>query len=333
MSENLIRQIYRKLFYHQQWFLAIFDRNKRIDGKSSYHIIKPFRKGDFYADPFLVKKDGHNYIFFEDFRYSESKAVISCMRYKDGECVDRQVVLERNYHLSYPFVFEWNDELYMIPETSQNRTVELYRCAKFPAKWELEKVLMKDVCAADTTVVDYEGKLWMFTTIWQPDKQENTELFLFCSDSLLGEWKGHPQNPVVRDISSARPAGKVFWESGSLIRPSQDCSKRYGYSVKLNRIDVLSDEVYSEKCLKEIFPDWHFDNLSTHTFNHNEDLQIIDGQELVADVWKVPKKLFIVIKRIRNYINKNIKSGGCNSEKMESKIKEDSWIKKRLRML
>lgn len=316
MVQNVISQMYRKLFYHDQWFLAVFDRNESLTKGSPNKLATPSLKGDFYADPFLFKKEGVNYIFYEDFIYAESKGVISCMRYENGEFVDPQIVLKRDYHLSYPFVFRWNDEIYMIPETSQNRTIELYRCTDFPREWQLERVLMENVCAADTTLVHLGDRWWMFTNIWQTNGLENTDLFLFYSNSLLGDWKSHPKNPIVSDIHSARPAGNLYFEKGSLIRPSQDCSVHYGYSVKLNKIEVLSDEDYKEESIEEINPDWHLGNRSTHTLNRNEDLQIIDGQKLIVDLWKVPRKLAVVFNRLKN-------GGGARTEKIYYKNSQE----------
>jgi len=61
-------------------------------------------------------------------------------------------VLERDYHLSYPFLFEWNGNLYMIPETKGNKAIELYRCTRFPNKWEIRERPCGRVQAVDSTL-------------------------------------------------------------------------------------------------------------------------------------------------------------------------------------
>ena len=50
---------------------------------------------------------------------------------KDGNWSAPVRALERDYHLSYPFIFEWESRLYMIPETTVTRQVELYLCTEF----------------------------------------------------------------------------------------------------------------------------------------------------------------------------------------------------------
>jgi hypothetical protein len=41
-------------------------------------------------------------------------------------------VLERPYHLSYPYVFFVGDDAFMLPETAANGAIELYRAVSFP---------------------------------------------------------------------------------------------------------------------------------------------------------------------------------------------------------
>ena len=74
-------------------------------------------------------------------------------------------IIEKPYHLSYPFVFSYDNEFYMIPETGSNSTIELYKCLEFPEKWEMAAILMKDVRAYDTTILHKDGKWWLFTNI------------------------------------------------------------------------------------------------------------------------------------------------------------------------
>jgi len=106
-------------------------------------------RGGFWADPFPLQRDGRSYIFFEELPAGSSKAHISVIEVnRDGSTSAPVKVLERDYHLSYPFLVEEGGELYMIPETASNRTVEVYRCVDFPTKWKLERVLLKDVMCA-----------------------------------------------------------------------------------------------------------------------------------------------------------------------------------------
>jgi hypothetical protein len=181
--------------------------------------------------------------------------------------------------MSYPFIFKIDGAFYMIPETSRNRTIQLFKCTAFPDKWEFERNLMTDLSAVDSTVFYHAGKWWLFTSIDQTDNSvgNSTELFLFFTDDIFSaEWHGHPLNPVISDIRNARMAGKIFVENGMIIRPSQDCSVRYGRGFSLNQITKLSMEEYEEKEIIQVEPFWDKNIRGTHTFNFDKDFTVID---------------------------------------------------------
>jgi hypothetical protein len=296
MAKFLARQAFSRLWpalqanlfvARDQWFVALRKRHHSrdlIDNQTGFRLF-PSPKGHFYADPCLIKKGGKNYLFFEDFGFREGKAVISCMELDaDGNGGNPEVVLERPYHLSYPFVFEWQGQTYMLPETKLNSAVELYRAQEFPRTWALEKVLLRNLQAVDPTLLQYDDKFWLFVNIAAAGASVYDELHVFYSDSPLGEWTAHPKNPVVSDVRRARPAGALFFDKGELIRPSQDCSLRYGYALVLNRVDVLSESDYRETPVRRVEPVWQKGNLCTHTYSRTEDFEALDGMFAVKEL-------------------------------------------------
>lgn len=269
----------------EQWFIAYRTNQGKVPmsavDMSGFTIITPPRDR-FYADPFVFQRNGRNYLFFEDYRYKRRKGLISCLEIGgQGRCDKPEIVLEAPYHLSYPSVFEYEGEIFLMPETRENRTVELYRAVEFPRRWVLEKVLLKDVPAVDPTILMHDGRAWIFVGGMVDNVSTNDELFLFSADSLFGEWAPHPRNPIVSDVRRARPAGQLFFHNGQLIRPSQDCSTRYGAGVSLNRVDTLSATDYREVPIGYISPEWYRGNLGTHTLNQNDELQVVDGRVLI----------------------------------------------------
>jgi hypothetical protein len=263
----------------RQWFVAMRRRSPehRFDDAAGYLIRQP-PMDRFYADPFLIKREGRNYLFFEDYRYSEHRALICCSEVAaDGTLKEPVEVLRRPYHLSYPFLFEDDGHIYMIPETKQNRTVELYRADEFPYRWSLAAVLLKDIFVVDATIHKADGKFWMFAGLSNGKYSNSEELGLFYANSLLGPWRPHCNNPVVSDVRRARPAGALFYQDGKLIRPSQDCSKAYGYALCFSEVTVLNEGEYCEVPISRIEPDWVRDNLGTHTYSRTDDFEAIDG--------------------------------------------------------
>jgi hypothetical protein len=276
----------RRLVYwlgEKQWFLAYRRLVPESPGGGDLAPLTTIMPpaGRFYADPFLFQRDGRRFIFFEDYDSSCQRAVICYVEVDErgGHCAPR-VALRQDCHLSYPFVFAEGDDVYMLPETAGHRAVELYRAARFPDEWELERVLLSDVHATDATLLRHDGRLWLFVAIAADGGRPIDELFLFSSDSLHGEWEPHPLNPVVSDVRSARPAGRIFSRDGDLVRPAQDCSKAYGWRLVFNRIEVLSATDYREEPISAIEPAPDTGNLRTHSYGSDGTYEVLDGFRL-----------------------------------------------------
>ncbi len=283
--QGLMRRLTRKLdktvaswFFIDQWII-LAGRHlayPAIDWQSLIPLIPP--KDRYWGDPFPWQHNGCNYVFIEEKLYSTRRGRIACLELDaNGALVSRQVVLERPYHLSYPFLFEHEGGLYMLPETAEHRAVELYRCIHFPNQWEFVKDLLGDIYAADATLLEHAGRYWLFANVKTPGGSSLDALHLFSSDDLLrGEWHPHPANPVVQDLASARPAGRIFLQDGRLIRPAQDSSRRYGGALKFQHILTLTERGYSEVTERTFSPAGSR-YLATHTFNQAGDLTLVDA--------------------------------------------------------
>jgi hypothetical protein len=256
----------------KQWFIAY----RRTDAERLTLIAPP--AGRFYADPFLFQREGRRFIFFEDYDWSCGRAAICYVELDEsgGHCSPRPA-LEQDCHLSYPFVFEDGDAVYMLPETASRGTIELYRAVRFPDEWTLDRVLMRDVSATDATLLRHDGRLWLFTAMAVDGGRPADELFLFSSDSLQGEWEPHPMNPVVSDVRRARPAGRIFMRDGQLVRPAQDCSRYYGWRLVFNRIEALSPSEYRERPVSIIEPEQESGNLRAHSYGSDGTFEVLDG--------------------------------------------------------
>jgi hypothetical protein len=168
----------------------------------------------------------------------------------------------------------------MIPESNNNKTIELYRCIEFPYKWEFKMNLMKNITAVDSTLFYYNNKWWLFCNMVEYEgASKNDELYLFYADEIeTTNWTPHPLNPIVSDVTNSRPAGEIFIYNGKIIRPAQNSAYYYGYGMTMNEIVVLNEKEYKEKKIDSIYPNWDKNILRTHTFNHKGDLTIIDGR-------------------------------------------------------
>lgn len=239
------------------------------------YLVPP--KDRFWADPIAVEHQGRYVIFFEELPYDTQKGRVMVIEvFEDAEPGVAQAALERPYHLSYPFVFGWNGSLYMMPETAENRTVELYRCESFPLGWSLHQVLLENIRAFDASLWRQDDRWWMFVSIAEPAAESNDELHLYWSTTPFGPWTAHRGNPVISDVRCARPAGPLFSRGGRLYRPSQDCSVAYGHSVLINRVENLGEDGYRETPVDRIAPGWRKDILRVHTICASKRLHVID---------------------------------------------------------
>ena len=273
------RERARRTLDREQWILLV---RRGIDLDMNVRAFKPIipPRDRYWADPHVVRRDDRYFVFVEEYVYSAGRGHISVIELDcEGELKRVLKVLERPYHLSYPHVFEHAGELYMVPESMENRTVSLYRCAGFPDRWELVRTLLDNVRAVDSTLLHQAGKWWLFAGIAENEGgSASEELFLFYSDCLLtGTWTPHPLNPIVSDVARARPAGAIRSHAGRLYRPSQDCSVRYGYAIRINEITALSTEEYEETEVACIKPDWNRRVLATHTLAHEPGLTVVDA--------------------------------------------------------
>jgi hypothetical protein len=270
----------QKALHVEQWFLACrWNGEAKVQGDLDgfVRLIPP--KDRYWADPFPLEKAGRYYVFFEELPFRAGKAHIAMTEVRrDGTWSPPVPVLERDYHLSYPFLVEHDGELYMIPETAQNRTVEAYRCVDFPLRWRLEKVLLEGVRLVDATFHRAPDRWWMFANgAAGASRIYDDELHLFHAEHLLGEWRPHARNPVKSDARCARPAGRLQWRNGALYRPAQICAPLYGAGLSMNRIQRLTPHDYAERQVERVLPAQAQGILGLHTLNRAGELTVVDA--------------------------------------------------------
>jgi hypothetical protein len=232
----------------------------------------------FYADPFPFVHQDRTYIFVEDLDHRTGKACISVLPFDErGPTVPAQPVLQEPWHLSYPFVFEHAGQIWMVPESSTNRSVILYRADPFPHRWVKEAVLLTDIEASDATIVHHGGAFWMFAATRDGAGSWSDTLSLFSASDLRGPWTPHPGNPVLVDQASARPAGAMVVRDGRLWRPVQDCTFGYGTGIGLAEVTRLDHEGFEQNVHTVLRADPKWPGRRFHTLNRAGRLECIDG--------------------------------------------------------
>ncbi len=217
------------------------------------------RLGDaFCADPFLFERDGEVYCFYEEFPYDTRLGKIAVARLSDVGAERLGDALVADHHLSFPFVFAHEGEIFLMPETMQAEQVEMWRCTDFPLGWELHATAFEGRQLADPVLFRQGDTWWLFANSCHDSFGDfSSELSLFRVDGPdLRQIVPHPLNPVVVGSDVARGGGRVFESNGRLFRFSQDNSGDiYGYGLNLMEITELSHTGYEEHRAAHFTPD------------------------------------------------------------------------------
>lgn len=240
----------------RQWFLACGPKPADWRQPPPWNRLNRLYPPDdwFWADPFLWSAEGRHYLFFEAYPYALGRGQICRIEVNDrGEPLsEAKTVLAPPYHLSYPFLFEVDGILYMVPEQKTTRRVDVYRATAFPDRFERVTTWFQGVRMVDVTVFFDEdsGLWWLFASEKRNGLRYDESLFAYTSPHPFeAQWTPHPMNPLVVNRQGARCGGRIFRDSGGWLRPSQDCLAHYGAGLCLNRVDLLSPSGYQESLL------------------------------------------------------------------------------------
>ncbi len=286
-----IRGWFDVLTQHPDWNIGLIDAPiERVPDLNAPIVTwLPLRRNHFAADPFGIERDGVLHIFFEDFDQRRARGAIAHVAMAaDGTVSESEVVLDPGVHTSYPYLIEHDGTLFMLPETSAAGELVLYEAVDFPRRWRPAATLLSGVPAADASIVEYEGRWWMFAT--RVDRGANQNLFVWHASAPTGPWAPHALNPVKTDARSARPAGTPFISAGRLLRPGQDNSRTYGGRVVVNEVETLTPDAFAERPVSVVQP-WpgspYPDGL--HTLSAVGERTLIDGsrRHLVASVLRL----------------------------------------------
>lgn len=278
-----IRQLRHRLTDHDLWNVGLVRQpiHRFLDDTFVPDIewLPLENRHTFLADPFGLIADETPVIIFEELDYHDGKGFFSAVRVeKDGTFSPREKVFEHAVHLSYPYLFRYQEKTYAIPETYHANKIGLYRLDDFPRQWVKVKTLV-ETDGIDSTIFQHNNRWWLMFT--RADTDHNLCLYIWHAAELMGDWQPHPLNPVKMDVRTSRPGGTPFVHEGRLYRPVQDCSGTYGGRIGLTRVDVLTETDFQETLIRYVeqppgspFPD------GLHTLSAVGDYTVLDGKQI-----------------------------------------------------
>lgn len=278
--------LYRKLFISGSWQMAfrVNDNHWPFNYEKEF-IPLPNDNKFWYADPLLFEDNGKVYLFCEAFNKKEQKGELALLEWLDGEWSSPKVIIANNYHMSYPNVFKYDGRYYMIPESAECGSLELYVAHEFPYGWKKECNIIEKANLADPTVYEYEGCLYMYA--WD----ETEPQYKGCLYKLDMDNKAcHLVTELPYQENVARPAGYFIRVGDEFLRPAQNSKNMYGegifwYKVKVDKggyTEDISDaldvgKVRIENCNGE---------KRIHTFSSCSNLEVIDFCQFKFDLFK-----------------------------------------------
>lgn len=210
------------------------------------------------ADPFLFVHGNRIYLFYEEMLFEKGLGVIKMTSSSDLKIWSKPVIItsEPKCHFSYPFVFEDNGHIYMMPETGCDHNIRIYQAENGNlSNFKYYKTLLQrknydniKFDYADNCIFKYGRKYYLFSSYFDGNTYY---LELYTSDSLIGEYVLHPQSPVCVSPKYGRCGGSIFEYEGKIYRPAQDCDGAYGCQLHIFEITELTPEKFSETLLIE----------------------------------------------------------------------------------
>jgi len=258
--------------------------------KKKFKIIMPTRKYG-YADPFPFIYEGKHYIFVEiTDKFTERGSIGVCCLEESNKVVE---VIKEPFHMSYPNEFEWNGNIYMIPETFEAEEIRLYMAESFPYKWRCVSVLKKGLKVVDFSFQLIDNIIYGIAYDIGSEEWKNRFFKLNMADKKMVEL--YPQQKQFFDM---RPGGNFYLNGTSQVLPLQECSRCYGEYLHFIRVKTFNDNEIDQTELFQI----KASNIKTnklikydriHTYNRVSNFETIDlliYQFSLKKIWLVLTK-------------------------------------------
>lgn len=266
-----------------------------LHGGFVFSEVKINNKGRYwFADPFLFEHNDTLYLFYEAFDLLKRKGTIgySIINKEDYSASEPNIIIEKEYHLSFPFIFENKNGIYIMPESCGDDSLRLFRAVDFPNTWEDATVLLKDVFVCDSVLMKFKENEYLLCSEQFRVAPDNKVISCYVKNRLFDFDETMIENGCTSygnvtkvGEKGIRNAGKTFELNEKTIRVGQNCENGiYGKGLDFFSIDSMSP--YSENCIYSIDYDEMQTHLKflkkqrqivgTHTYNATDDFEIID---------------------------------------------------------
>ncbi|OIQ89950.1 hypothetical protein GALL_281430 [mine drainage metagenome] len=252
----------------------------------------------FLADPFVVSRDGQSVVFVEEFDRARARGHIAAYDVSSPGGGKLGDVIVEPFHMSFPFVFEYESKLYMCPEIAQSRELRIYECSDFPLGWKLHSTPLRDIEAADPMILPWDGRWWLLLSLDGDEVGDQcTELHAYYADDpLSGQWVAHRGNPLIVDSTRGRNGG-LLRAGERLFRVGQrQAMGVYGRACGIYAIDTLTESDFQERHVARVDPAFLRGACGVHHMHSDGRFTVFDLVELRS---AVPARVRRALRRVR----------------------------------
>ena len=283
-------RLLKKIFCFEEIYTIAYrsrDGHTLLDSELLSFDRIPYDDTFWYADPILVCCRGEEYLFMESFDMRTQLGSIALARFdENGKLSAPEVILQEPYHMSFPMVFSWNDDLYMIPETCGNRSLNLYRCEGDIHQWTLVRSFPVEEELVDTVVMACGADYVQLhcSALHEKDKFKNRwQKFRIVKDGEEYCLEAETAFNARKDYDNGyRMAGSLVREGGRVILPTQESTDiDYGAYLYLN--DFSGADVTNMPVLKKVtvdnilLPDVaQKEQIGVHSYALSEKYEVVD---------------------------------------------------------
>lgn len=275
-------KILKKLFLTTTDWQAAW---KRIDDNKFNIIENP--TGYWLADTLIYEDNANNtYLFVEAYEKYKSIGRLAVLSYHNGNFDNFKIILKKDYHLSYPYVFSYKSDYYLIPESSANNTIDLYIATSFPYKWQFLCNLANGKYV-DTSVFQIGENDFIIYTYDLSKKQSIRGILNMQSKKIIF-------TEFIDDLNNClRNGGQIYNTKDKIYVPLQNNRNFYGQSLCIyeNKNNEIVKEIMPEQI--NTINDIQFKRV--HTYSKTQYFESIDLSSYKFDFFKILKKL---VKRI-----------------------------------
>jgi hypothetical protein len=262
-AENLRFTVIKDLISEKR-FVVIPNDNRDFKGKV-----------EFNADPFLFVHNDSLYLFVET-KPNNKKAHISAYFVNKNNLKAEYlgVAVNEDFHLSYPALYEYNGEIFMMPESQKSGKSIVYKAVDFPLKWvKCDTVFefpVKDptlLKITDSTGIVYYGEKMMLYR----------SKFIFQNNKFK-TW----DKEYLRAGVNSRPGGSILVMEQDTFLFLQN--NFFGYGSGLDALNIKSNQAQSVLGAHENFAPFGagMHHLNTIVFD-NKVYLTFDGNRLIDE--------------------------------------------------